>query len=253
MLVRLGQADDVPHIEALDGLSKAALMRKITPTFVVELPLRTTTADERTLAVRLDAARNIYNACLGEALRRPDLMRESKKWQAARKLPKGPPRSEQRKTRSGAFKTIRIDCGFTVGSNQRFAQQCRDRCWIGDHLGGHDMQAAMLRAFNAVEQYAFGKRGRPRFRRFDEFRSIEGHEAKSTIIFRDNLVVYRGLSVPVILDPTNPWQAEALKARTKYCRIIRRQVRSHTCVGGGAATGFGRLSLDSCWTQQPQL
>jgi len=111
------------------------MARKSTPSFVLELPLRTTAADERALAIRLDAARNIYNACLAEALRRLDCMRESKAWQAARKLPKGPPGSEERKARAKAFKEISAAYGFTSGDIQRFAQQCRDPCWIKDHLG----------------------------------------------------------------------------------------------------------------------
>jgi putative transposase len=201
------------------------MARKSTPSFVLELPLRTTATDERALAVRLDAARNIYNACLGEALRRRDRMRESKAWQAGRKLAKGRPGSEERKARAKAFKEISAAYGFTAGDIQRFAQQCRDACWIKDHLGGHDTQTTSLRAFRAVEQYAFGKRGRPRFRRFNAFNSVEGKEAKSTVIFRDNAVAYGGLKLPVILDPSDAWQAEALKGRTKYCRIIRRQIR----------------------------
>lgn len=36
---------------------------------VCELPLATTPDEERELAIRLDAARQVYNACLGEALR----------------------------------------------------------------------------------------------------------------------------------------------------------------------------------------
>ena len=40
-------------------------------------PLKTTPHDEAVLDVRLDAARNLYNACLWVALRRLDLMRKS--------------------------------------------------------------------------------------------------------------------------------------------------------------------------------
>jgi putative transposase len=40
------------------------MARKSTPSFVPELPLQTATAVELVLAIRLDAARNIYNACL---------------------------------------------------------------------------------------------------------------------------------------------------------------------------------------------
>jgi putative transposase len=206
------------------------MARKSTPSFVLELPLQTATAVELVLvlAIRLDAARNIYNACLGEALRRSDCMRESKLWQAARKLPKGPPGSQERKARAKAFKEICAAYGFTSGDIQRFAQQCRDACWIKDHLGGHDTQTTSLRAFRAVEQYVFGKRGRPRFRRFNAFNSVEGKEAKSTVIFRDNAVTYGGLKLPAILDPSDAWQAEALRVRTKYCRIVRRHIRGRT-------------------------
>jgi hypothetical protein len=57
--------------------------RSKTPSFVAEFPLQTTPADESALSIRLDAARNIYNASLGESLRRLDLMRESLDWQRA--------------------------------------------------------------------------------------------------------------------------------------------------------------------------
>jgi putative transposase len=40
-------------------------MRKKTPSFIAEFPLSATPADERALSIRLDAARQIYNACFG--------------------------------------------------------------------------------------------------------------------------------------------------------------------------------------------
>ena len=55
----------------------------MTDTFIHEIPLKTTPHDEAILDVRLEAARNLYNACLRESLRRVDLMRESKAYQVA--------------------------------------------------------------------------------------------------------------------------------------------------------------------------
>ena len=51
-------------------------MRKSTPTFIVELPLSVTRADAREMGVRLELARQLYNACPGEGLRRLERMRE---------------------------------------------------------------------------------------------------------------------------------------------------------------------------------
>src|SRR5215472_3352048 len=101
------------------------MARKVTPSFVLELPPRTAAGDERALAIRLNAARNIDNACRGEGLRRLELMRQSKAWQAARKLPRGQPGSEERKGRAQAFKAICVAYGFTRAHIQRFAQRCR--------------------------------------------------------------------------------------------------------------------------------
>jgi len=111
--------------------------RAKTPSFVAEIPLCTTAADDAALETRLDAARDIYKAALGESLRRLDLMRESLEWRRARAMPKGEPRSVERKARAAAFKATLERFGFTSGCIQKFAEGCRDGSWIGDHLGGH--------------------------------------------------------------------------------------------------------------------
>jgi len=139
-------------------------MRKKTPSFIAEFPLATTRADERELSIRLDAARQIYNACLGESLRRLDLMRESKAWQAAQAMPKHSAQAINKsknkaqlkadnKARADAFKAVEDKFEFNSCSIQKFGEQCRDECWIGDHLVSHDTQTTTLRAFRSVEQY----------------------------------------------------------------------------------------------------
>jgi putative transposase len=82
---------------------------------------------------------------------------------------------------------------------------------FNDHLPGHVAQTAATRAFNAVLQYALGKRGRPRFKRRDMYDSIEGKEVKSTIIWQDGCVRFAGMMIPAILDPADAWQSETLK------------------------------------------
>jgi hypothetical protein len=111
--------------------------------------------------------------------------------------------------------------GFTGHGLHKFAQACRDNCWIKDHLPGHVAQTAATRAFNALLQYAVGRRGRPRFM----YDSIEGKEVKSTIIWRDGCVWFAGMVIAAILDPAYAWQCETLKSPTSYCRVIRRQIR----------------------------
>ena len=71
---------------------------KSTSSFITEIPLKISPSIERTLPhywdfqgslARFEAGRQLYNACLSEALRRKDLMQQSKAYQATRKLPFG--------------------------------------------------------------------------------------------------------------------------------------------------------------------
>jgi hypothetical protein len=50
---------------------------KTTPSFITELPLVVSPDWEGVLLSRLEAARQMYNACLGEAMKRVKLIRQS--------------------------------------------------------------------------------------------------------------------------------------------------------------------------------
>ncbi len=203
--------------------------RRKTPSFIAEFPAAVSAATAYELAVRLDAARQVYNACLGEALRRREQVRSSEIWRAAGAMPKGLKSSKESKARVTAFESANEDFGFTSASIQKFAESCRDACWIGEHLGSHDTQTTSLRAFKAAQQYAFGKRGRPRFKGKGRFNSIEG-KTDAVIVFRwvdrRPAVRYLGLTLPLVLDPRDKdgWQRQALEHRTKYVRIVRRRM-----------------------------
>lgn len=191
-----------------------------TPTFVCELPLQTTPAQDQALTIRLEAARQFYNACLGEGLKILRCMRDTRAWQAARLLPKG-------KARSQRFRKIITQYDFTWASLDRFAIACKNACWIGHHLGPHETQVIAERAFSAVEQCALGKKGRPRFKGKRGLRSIEGKSNKAGIRWREHRVEWDGLCLPAIFDRKDKhgWQRAALAAKTKFCRILRRTIR----------------------------
>lgn len=162
-------------------VAKPGMPCKTKPSFIVELPLRTPPADELARAVILDAARNVYNAALGEGLRRLDLMRQSKAYQAARNMPKGEKASPERKACNAEFRRIHDVFGFGGSALQVFAQSCGDNCWIGYRLPSRCGRTASLRAFNT-------NRRRPRFKRTSEYSSFEDNEAKSTIIETKDVV-----------------------------------------------------------------
>ncbi len=201
-----------------------------TSSFILELPVRITPHDAHILDLRLDAGRQLYNACLGEALRRLDLMRESKVWKEARTC-RG--KDERRKL----FYSIQEKYGFSDYEIQALAIETKNACWIGDHLDTHVCQKIGTRAFRAVERYAYGKRGRPRFKSKGRFRSLEGKNNAAGIRFRDGCtpttntlvwgcIEWRGLELKVLFDRKDKWGVEAhgLSCETKYVRLVRKLI-----------------------------
>jgi len=197
------------------------MKRARSATFVAEFPLRTSPSDERELSIRLNAACQIFNACLGESLKRLARMRASTEWALAKALPK------RTKGRTKVFQACNDKFGFTQGALKKYAQERRDACWIGDHFGSHDTQSTSDRAFAAVQQYGFGKKGRPRFKGYRQVHSIDGYSNIAVLRFKNDNFCYDGLTIPLIKDPRDKdgWEKQALACKTKFCRVVRRTIK----------------------------
>lgn len=83
-----------------------------TASFICEIPLRVTPEQACILSTRLEVARQVYNACLGEMLRRARLLRERRSYRQAARLPKGAGRTT-------AFRAARRSVEFTDAATQR--------------------------------------------------------------------------------------------------------------------------------------
>lgn len=194
------------------------MSRSKTPSFVTEIPLRVTPAQERDLNVRLEAARQVYNACLSESLRRLALMRQSRAYQQARQLP------ARTTARRQAFQAANRTFGFQEFDLITWAKQF-GHSWLGPHLDAQVIQVLASRAFQVAHRYALGQQGHPRFVRKDRFDSVEGKNNRSGIRWQRHHLVWRDLRVPGILDPADPVLAHGLAHRIKYVRLVRRPVK----------------------------
>lgn len=186
-----------------------------TPTFVLELPLVVTKGNERIILARLEAGRRLYNATLHEALKRLATMRSSVQWQSARELPKGKDRNE-------AFKMVNEHFGFSEYALHDFVKPVRINAGWKDRLSAQEAQKIASRVFKAVSEYAFGVRGKPRFKGINRpLHSLEGKQNTTGIRFRKELgvVEWSGLILPIKAKETD-YINQALQHKTKYCRIV---------------------------------
>ena len=95
-------------------------------TFVHELALKTLPKDERTLAIRYRMADFVYNAVLGEGLKRLALIKQSKNWKKAKKLAKSKERSE-------LFKEAFLKYKLSDYDLQKFAIEAKNASNIKNH------------------------------------------------------------------------------------------------------------------------
>lgn len=197
--------------------SSVSANRSKTPTFVLELPLKVSAAEEHALQSRLEAARQVYNANLGESLRRLDLMRQSKLYAYAKSLPR------KSQARMKAFSSANRAAEFGEYDLHAWTAQFTSS-WIGEHLDSLTMQALSSRAFKAVQQYAFGIRGRPRFKSWGQLDTVEGKNNESGIRWRNYQVLWGGLVLTPIIDAGDPVIQHGLSSRVKYVRLVRRRL-----------------------------
>lgn len=191
-----------------------------TASFILELPVAVSQRDERTLLARFEAGRRLYNVLLQDALRTLALMRESRAWQAARKLPNGP-------ARTAAFREVQARFGFNEYALHALASKHKNAAGFADRMSANELQKLATRVWKAVSEYAFGQRGRPRFKGAHRpLRSLEGKSNKQGIRWQaeTGCVVWNGIYLPARLPTAaqDPYVAEALKARTKYVRLVWR-------------------------------
>lgn len=193
--------------------------------FACEVELATTPHERRVLRSRMEAARQLYNACLGELLRRLDAARRDPGWERAGGMAKG-------RERSAAFRALREGYGLSEYSAHRHPSLARE-CWIREHLDANTAQKVATAAWRAVEAHMFAQRRRPRPRRRGELRSVEGKKADVGIRLQgwpaDPLLAWDGaharLRMALMLRAGDALQGHAKAARVKYVRLVRREIR----------------------------
>lgn len=101
--------------------------------FVCDIPLNESPAIERHLLVSMDCARMVYNACLGECLKRHNILCESEKYIKALKMSKAAQRHQNGQRRTAAFREANKEVGFSEYDLHTYAKQF-GHSWLGEHL-----------------------------------------------------------------------------------------------------------------------
>jgi len=207
--------------------------RKTTPSFIVELPLQVSRADDRRLEDRRLCATRITNVMIQHARKLVATLKADPAWEVARKLPRKTP--EERIARSQAFEAVKAAHGFSKTCFEVVARGHVHAAQFQDRIGSLEVQKLAERVFNAANQWVFGARGKLRFKSARRpLHSIEGKNNATCLSWKADtheLQIERGFRLKAVLPDLkrDEWLAVALMARTKYCRLICRKVRGVRC------------------------
>lgn len=197
-------------------MPKSSGRRERTDCFVCELPLAVFQQQEVVLLTRLEAGRQLYNACLGEAMRRLHLVKQSKDYNIARSLKIKNP---QRKV---LFKRARERWGFSDYEVQAYATRIR-HSWIGEHIDAHTAQKLATRAYLAAEKVMYGSAKHVRFKGKNQMDSLEGKSNAAGIRWRNDAVEWSAIKLPAVIKDYDPVVIHGLSSRVKYVRLVRRK------------------------------
>ena len=87
-------------------------------THVINQALRPTLAHLAVVDTRLESPSRVYNACVGELVARSKHMRVDPAFNAAKAIPKGPPKSKESVARKKAFNEVAGTHGFSADATE---------------------------------------------------------------------------------------------------------------------------------------
>ncbi|HKV58170.1 MAG TPA: hypothetical protein VJO32_07805, partial [Ktedonobacteraceae bacterium] len=214
------------------------MKRSTTLTFLLELPLHVDAGQAKRLRAHFEAARCLYNALLGEAIKRLRAMRADPAWQEARAIPQA-----QKQERKEAFSRLRQMYGFSEYALHDFAKEA-NCAWIADHIDAVMAQTLATRAYQAANRVCLGKAKKVRFRSKGRgLDSVENKYTKSGMRFllqppdkgNQGWLLWRKDLLPALIDWHDPVVHHGLRHPIKYARLVRRKASSPKTQGADSA------------------
>lgn len=187
-----------------------------TSSYTLTLQLKTEKWQDDILNKRFDKCRKIYNSCLSEALKRYKHMQESKVYRVNCKY-KG-------KDRNKKFNEINNKYGLTEYSLINYVTPLYNYFNIDANTG----QKLASKAFKTVQKLMYHEADRVNFTKYNELYSIEGSTNRQGITYRDGIIKWQGLKLPIIIRNNDSYAQMAIQDKVKFCRIVRKEIKGKT-------------------------
>lgn len=193
-----------------------AILKVTTAAYVLTLDLKPEIFQQTILEKRFNISRQIYNACLGELLKRYKRLQADREYQKIVKMPKS-------KERNALFKTLKQEYKLSEYSLHAFVKPMQQ--YFNRNLDAFTAQKLATRAWKTFEKLMLHRAKKVNFKRFGGMTSVEGKTNNTGLRFKDNRLVWKGLNIEVNINEKDIYEQKALQARIKYCQLQRKEIR----------------------------
>lgn len=172
----------------------------------------------RHLGKRLNIARQVYNACLGEVLSRCQFMQRQKAYCDVINMKKG-------KERNAALNTLRKEFSVTKFDLNKYAKPMGQK--FKRNLGSQMVQEIAERAFQAFEKLMFRTAKKVSFKGYGEFFSVreKGNATGFRYFAESRIIRWLGLTIPVVIKGNDSYAAGCFQNKLKFCRLVKKVIR----------------------------
>jgi hypothetical protein len=184
--------------------------------YILTLKLKTEIYQADILNKRFEISRQMYNACLGHLFKQYNKMIRNDEYKNIVSMQKCKERNKQ-------FQKMNKKYDLEEYSLHTYIKPMQHH--FKENIDSFTAQKIATRCFDAFKKYMFHEAKRVYFKRYGELNSIEGKTNFTGIKFKDNCLIWNGLSIPVIIKPNDLYVQQALLSPIKYCRIKREMIK----------------------------
>ena len=189
--------------------------------FTVQFPLKTEKYQEDILDKRFEIGRQIYNSLVNITQKRYKEMIKTKVYRNLITQLSGDKKRD--KDIWQQINDIREQYGMSEYSFFKDVQQLQHR--FSNNIDSRTARSLASNLWRAYERLFYGNGEYIHYKKHGSLDSLKGQTNTRGIRFRDDMILWNGLTIPVIIDYNNYYENQALKSEITYCRIIRRFVR----------------------------
>lgn len=188
----------------------------------VQFPLKTEKYQEDILDKRFEIGRQIYNSLVNITQKRYREMIKTKNYRNLISQLSG----DKRKDRTIWKQINEIRKQFGMSEYSFYNDVKRLQHYFSKNIDALTARGIASNVWGTYEKFFFGNGKHIHYKKHDSLNSLEGKTNIQGIRFKNDIILWNGLKIPVVIDHNNYYESQALKSEIAFCRLIRKFVRN---------------------------